>query len=353
MKQLLCLPIVFLFCISITLFAQQPEWKNYTNGDYITALEFEGDLVWIGTWGGVVQINRTTGDTFYYDKLNSGLPHNHISCIAIDASGNKWIGTGDILVKFDGTDWTVYNTFNLGSINCITIDNSGNKWIGTWGGGLAKFDDTNWTVYNESNSGLPEDRIYCITIDSDGKKWIGTINGLAKTDGTDWTVYKSALPSNRVECISIDNSGNKWIGTEEGLAKFDDANWTIYNDSNSALPSNHVECISIDNSGNKWIATAETWNSVEQYSIEKALVKFDGTNWTVYSKNNLGSQGNNTSVLMTDEEGIIWIGNYSRKQFGNVSGYGLYTFDGTTWTNINTSSSGLTDNSVDCITIDY
>jgi ligand-binding sensor domain-containing protein len=34
----------------------------------------------------------------------------------------------------------------------IIIDRDGNKWIGTGGGGLVKFDDTNWTVYNIWNS---------------------------------------------------------------------------------------------------------------------------------------------------------------------------------------------------------
>ena len=42
-------------------------------------------------------------------------------------------------------------------VTSIAIDGSGNKWIGTvyWYGGLAKFDGTNWTDYTTSNSGLP------------------------------------------------------------------------------------------------------------------------------------------------------------------------------------------------------
>ena len=43
-------------------------------------------------------------------------------------------------------------------VSSIAIDGSGNKWIGTWGG-LVKFDDTNWTVYNTSNSGLPDNYV--------------------------------------------------------------------------------------------------------------------------------------------------------------------------------------------------
>jgi ligand-binding sensor domain-containing protein len=65
---------------------------------------------------------------------------------------------GGGLAKFDGVNWTVYNTSNSGLpynyVFAIAIDGQGNKWIGTNGGGLAKFDGVNWTVYNTSNSGL-------------------------------------------------------------------------------------------------------------------------------------------------------------------------------------------------------
>ena len=99
-----------------------------------------------------------------YNTSNSGLPSNRISAIAIDKSGNKWIGTeGGGLVKFDGKNWIVYNTLNSGlpvdTINSITIDDLKNIWIaaGTNYGrtGIAKFNGADWTLYNPSNSGLP------------------------------------------------------------------------------------------------------------------------------------------------------------------------------------------------------
>ena len=143
-------------------------------------------------------------------------------------------------------------------ITAIAIDREGNKWIGTYNG-LAKFDGVNWTVYNTSNSGLPGDYITAIAIDSLGNKWIGTGGGLVKFDGLRWTVYNtsnSGLPLNYVLAIAIDRQGNKWIGTDGGgLVKFDGGNWIVYNESNSGLPDNWVLMISIDKEGNKWIGT--------------------------------------------------------------------------------------------------
>ena len=85
-----------------------------------------------------------------YNTLNSGLPDNYVEAIAIDGSGNKWIGTaGGGLAEFDGTNWTVYDAYHSGLpsnyVRAIAIDDLGNKWIGTWGGGLAEFDGSNWT----------------------------------------------------------------------------------------------------------------------------------------------------------------------------------------------------------------
>jgi hypothetical protein len=124
-----------------------------------------------------------------YNTSNSGLPDNSILSIAIDVSGNKWIGTSGGLVKFDDTNWTLYNTSNSGlpynSVSSIAIDGSGNKWMWTgvipfgWGarGVLTKFDGTNWTVYDKSDSDLPDNVINSIVIDESGNKWIGTGSG--------------------------------------------------------------------------------------------------------------------------------------------------------------------------------
>ena len=203
-------------------------------------------------------------DWTVYNSSNSGLPDNNVYSIALDGSGNKWIGTrrGGI-AKFDGSNWTVCDTSNSempdNYIRSIAIDGGGNKWFGTEQG-LVKFDGINWNVYDTSNSGLPDNFVESIEIDESGNKWIGTgYGGIAKFDGSDWTVYdsiNSGLPDNWVYSIAIDERDNKWIGTGYGgLAKFDGFNWTVYNTSNSGLPDDRCRSITIDESWNKWIGT--------------------------------------------------------------------------------------------------
>jgi streptogramin lyase len=60
----------------------------------------------------------------------------------------------------------------------IAIDGSGNKWFGTFGSGVSKFDGTNWTTYNTFNSGLPGDYVFAIGIDGSGNKWFATDLGV-------------------------------------------------------------------------------------------------------------------------------------------------------------------------------
>jgi sugar lactone lactonase YvrE len=314
--------LVFIF--TTFLFAQNPEWIIYNTSNsglpdnFVLAIAIANSgNKWIGTKGG--GLAKFDGISWtVYNTSNSGLPSNWVKAIAIDNAGNIWIGTwGGGLAKFDGRSWTVYNKSNSSLpndyVNAIAIDNEDNKWIGTvpywdgqqWvGGGLAKFDGVDWTVYNTSNSGLPSDFVWAIAIDNAGNKWIGTYyGGLAKFDGVNWTVYNalnSGLPDYYVIAIAIDNAGNKWIGTlYGGLAKFDGVDWTVYNISNSGLPSNWVRAIAIDNAGNKWIGTDGG-----------GLAKFDGISWSVYNTSNSGLPNDYVNAIAIDNAGHKWIGTY-------------------------------------------
>jgi len=80
---------------------------NYTDGNIVYTITTEGNNIWTGTEGGLVKLNRVTGEKSFLNKANSGLPGNFIGFITQDEGGNKWIGTDMGLAKFDGTNWTV------------------------------------------------------------------------------------------------------------------------------------------------------------------------------------------------------------------------------------------------------
>lgn len=52
--------------------------------------------------------------------------------VALDPQGNAWAVTADGIRKFDGQDWTTYLHNSYPGGHLIAIDSSGNKWIGSY-----------------------------------------------------------------------------------------------------------------------------------------------------------------------------------------------------------------------------
>ena len=300
-----------------------------------------------------------------YNSENSGLPYNSVHSIAIDAQGNKWFGMAfGKVVKYDNVTWTVYESTNSGLptgdyyISSITIDDKDNKWIGTHdyrpnddndeGGGLVKFDNTNWTIYNRSNSGLPNNSITEVAIDRQGNKWVGIYNGgVAKFDDTNWTVYNrsnSGLPDNDIRAIAIDDLGNKWFGSDNRVAKFDNSNWTVFKSSNSLISG--VSSIVIDNQGNKWLGLSGQWNLGP--GEEGGVAVFDDVNWSIYNNTNSGLKYS-VSQIAIDSEGNKW---FSMDSAYDWSPQGIIKFDGTNWTVYNSTNSCLPYDWIFAIAID-
>ena len=296
-----------------------------------------------------------------FNTENSGLPYNNVTSIAIDAQGNKWFGTSiGAVAKFDDTKWAVYDYSNSSlpfncDINSIEIDNEGNKWFGTydrsvWGGdgGLVKFDNSNWTIYNKSNSGLPNNTVTGIAIDKLGNKWIATHKGVAKFDETNWTVYNSVnseLLDDYVSEIEIDALGNKWLLTGYAVVKFDDNNWTIYNYSKSIIPyyngNGGVISIAIDDEENKWFGISEDWDSGDKGGV----TKFDDVNWTIFSSNNSGLPYS-VHCIAIDKKGNKWFGT----SYWNVGA--LVKFDGINWTVYDSANAGFPNDWIVSLAID-
>lgn len=249
----------------------------------ISELAFKGDTTWIGTveFG----LGWSTDDIAWnvLDSSNSDLPDNHINALAFDHEGNLWIGADKNLVKYDGTNWTVYNNANtpvlpnLG-VRSIAFDPDNNVWVGFTVGGVAKFDGADWTLYTADSSGLPHNGVRGIAAQSNGDVWIATGSGAGRFNGSTWTAYdigNTALVNHDFMSIAIDSLDNVWFGTSGGAAKFDGATWTSYTPLNTLAFNDPVVSLTCDATGNVWFATMAT-----------GIVKYDGTAFTEYNMSN-------------------------------------------------------------------
>ncbi|MGH2524969.1 MAG: ligand-binding sensor domain-containing protein, partial [Anaerolineales bacterium] len=66
--------------------------------------------------------------------------------------------------------------------------------------------------------GLPENSVIAMTQTRDGYLWLGTLSGLARFDGSQFTVFDEVntpgLGSSRIVSLFEDNEGTLWIGTD-------------------------------------------------------------------------------------------------------------------------------------------
>ena len=182
-------------------------------------------------------------------KAEQILDNYSVSAIAFGTDGAAWIGTpGQGLVRYTPTETIVYNSTNsiintTSPINDIAVDADGNIWIAT--NGLIKFDGTDFTLYNSANSDIPVDLIKSVAVDLNGNVWFTSntadVGGLVKYDGATFTVYtpeNSDLPVNVAKSVYVDSNNSVWVSATETLnngyvIKIAGSEWTVYG--NSAL----------------------------------------------------------------------------------------------------------------------
>jgi len=173
-------------------------------------------------------------------------------------SNNTFIVSSIGLAKFNGSNWTTYNTTNspMPTNYLTSLEFNGNDlWIGTKNG-LVKKRDSVFTIFNTSNSGIISDSINDIKV-KNGIIWIATDNGISKFDGTNWTNFSksnSSILSDVVKSIDADNNGNVWCATSVGLSKLNNGIFTNYTSANSGLLKDNVNTVFVDTKGNVWIA---------------------------------------------------------------------------------------------------
>ncbi len=212
-----------------------PTWENFTYSGNAQAISVNGNTVWVGTSGGLIEWNVTTGE-FVRHLAPEGFPDNSVAAVAVDAQGRPWIG------------------------------------LATWNGGLSVLDGERWRT-RESEKGLPTDWVTALTIDSAGRKWIGTVRGLAVLeDGTNpadtsddvWATFRKTdgLIDEGVNGIAVDAVGRVWCATSHGLGvlnwggtledKSDDV-WASFTASDG-LVNDVAYGVAVDAEGRIWVA---------------------------------------------------------------------------------------------------
>lgn len=196
----------------------------------------------------------------------------------------------------------ITNQFYSNLKTSLAIDGSGNKWIGTLLSGVGKFDGSNWKVYNDTN-GLPSKYVTSIAVNGN-IVYVGTQKGIAKYDNGNWSVIdttNSQIASNVIKKLFFSNN-TLWIGTNKGVSKLAGNTWTNYNTSNSQLCNNNIQAIEQTSNGDLWFGTTQ------------GLSKLTGNNWTTYDTINSGLLSNNITALCSSNN-RLFVGSNNKGAF--------------------------------------
>lgn len=314
----------------------------------------QSGLIWVGTFGGglnrVVKWedseNEDNSIGFYSYQMvadyESSLSDDKIVTLFEDESGNIWIGTfgGGInvlgkeeksLTRDDAQFIMFENDFGDGNSLCnnnvmaIEKDSDGNMWFGTFGGGLDLYDSSTNEFshfYNSSDSknSLADNEIISLFIDRSGILWIGThlgkgISKLESNKNKFKAISKSessnkGLNDDLVWALFEDNKEDLWIGTYRGgvnVYNRKNDTFSYFNtiaDKSKRINDNHIRSITEDDEGNIWIGTySGGLNHINRKNGKITIIQNrPGDN------SSLGA--NQIQALTLDDEGNLWIGTF-------------------------------------------
>ncbi len=247
---------------------------NWYNFDYYSPGLHQREAIAVDTsnvfWACLYYLSASGPIAYVVDSLNGSVPsylNNHCNDVTVDGLNNKWFATSDGIVKFDGTNWTRFNSSNSPIIDDyvmrIFADKDNTIWVSEPYGALQKFNGSTWQTVNLTTFGFPANFPNNFAEDLQGNVyvaagWYGTAppQQIGKYDGVTWSLLPN-LPGTMIGSMSFDLNDNLWVGfIDAGLAKYDGTNWTLYTVQNSGLPDINIRDLSVDEYNNIWIATA-------------------------------------------------------------------------------------------------
>lgn len=217
------------------------------NGSQIySLLEDLKGRIWIGTFDEGLNVAVTENNTIRLSHAGSVFKNypkelfNKIRHLALDKSGNVWIGTTNGLLVFDAARAGRYKTYNkepydntsLGDndVQFIFRDSKDRMWLSTSGGGfnLAVGEQPLYSLKFKSyttKDGLPNDYILSSTEDSQGYLWIATQNGLSRFNTStnkfrNFDSYNGLPKVSFSEASCVRSSSSLVFGTSKGYISF-------------------------------------------------------------------------------------------------------------------------------------
>jgi signal transduction histidine kinase len=185
-----------------------------------TILQAPDGTIWIGTYDqGLFGLHDGRWSHF---TRREGLPNDEVTALEVDGN-TLWIGTADGLARMSGGRMTTLprDGFPSTYITLLHRDQRRRMWAGTWKG-LALLDDRGIATQKFGGKTLPQDPAYCMHEDRDGAIWTGTPSGLLHISATDHVsvlTTRDGLPTDDISHVEQDQAGDFWLSCVKGIVR--------------------------------------------------------------------------------------------------------------------------------------
>lgn len=250
------------------------------SGNIITSIKETKAGIWIGTYGGGLNLLESNTNTFapypYRSASSKSDRKNYINDLYADDSGNIWMATdaGIHVLNFKSDSVTAIKTLENETFRVVKKDPDGSFWFGTEENGLIHYYPGNNTIktyqHQEKNkNSIGSNLVRAIVFDKQKKIWIGGINGglnffNPKTET--FTHYQNepgnifSLSQRTVSALFVDQQNNLWIGTHRGginlySPQADKFKLVQQQPDKNSLNYNDIKCFYEDKTGNLYIGT--------------------------------------------------------------------------------------------------
>jgi ligand-binding sensor domain-containing protein len=228
---------------------------------------------------------------------DQGLPNGGITCLAQDADGFMWMGTGNGLLRYEGgrtSRWARKDGLPSDYVDRLVAIPEGGLWVST-ALGLARFQGGRIESARFEGQATPPG-LQALAIDASGHLWVATRQGLfLQTQGVEFKLHPQAPPG-QVLSLVRGQGGSMHVGSSQGLFTFHLNGAVEAWHASQGLPRTGAALLGEDGAGRIWVLT------------ERQLVmKEPGTDVFTDQSHRLKAALTPYGTFLKDEDGSLWL----------------------------------------------
>jgi ligand-binding sensor domain-containing protein len=318
-----------------------PGWTHYRNGNFVSVLARQEDILWAGGESGLVGWDLTDGSYAEFPEADR-LASSRVNDLLVDEEGALWIATDAGINRYDGERMITYDEadgLDSNWIQDLSLDDAGGLWAGSWGGerglnfydgnrwgpppipplpvefpyvqvvggnedglfvalgdqGLAIFEEGVWSVLTSAD-GLPGDEVLDVLL-TDDSLWVSLDQGMIRFDLE--TGDAATFSQSGIHTMHQTAAGELWFGGEGRVVRFDPehGDWEEFETTPGPIPAWLVTDIVEDEDG--------LWEGLWFGTYGGGVAFYDGSQWETWAMDaEVG--GNFIEAIRQDREGAVW-----------------------------------------------